>query len=320
MVVLWIIIQGIFVMRGDISARSGITKIIRVVLVVSLLSSFSYFSTYVVDLFQTTLPNWAAGAITGTPGANAAPHMFDQVWNGSMAIAKAADAQLTTWDISNAVELALLEGGIGLCLIVAFAVYEIGQIMLGVVIAVGPFVVAGYLFDATRGIAERWLGKMIGLSILTLLIAIALTIILQGDVTYIQTAAAQGALDVETSIAVLMQATLFYALGAVIIVLLPSIAAYIGGGISFHPGQMVAMAMPVARSARLHRQPCRSHHEEGLTMRHARRLLLLSLLALAGCSHTEELAKAKGPLFPLNPDHWQAAPQDLEAPPAGPNK
>jgi type IV secretion system protein VirB6 len=77
-VVLWIIIQGIFVMRGDISARSGITKIMRVVLVVTLLSSFSYFSTYVVDLFQTTLPNWAAGAITGTPGANAAPHMFDQ--------------------------------------------------------------------------------------------------------------------------------------------------------------------------------------------------------------------------------------------------
>ena len=55
-------------------------------------------------------------------------------------------------------------------------------------------------------------------------------------------------------------------------------------------------------------------------MRHARRLLLLSLLVLAGCSHTEELAKAKGPLFPLNPDHWQAAPQDLEAPPADPNK
>ena len=55
-------------------------------------------------------------------------------------------------------------------------------------------------------------------------------------------------------------------------------------------------------------------------MRHARRLLLLSLLVLAGCSHTEELAKAKGALFPLNPDHWQAAPQDLTAPPADPDK
>lgn len=49
-------------------------------------------------------------------------------------------------------------------------------------------------------------------------------------------------------------------------------------------------------------------------------LILLSVLALAGCSHSEELAKADGPLFPLNTDHWQASPQELEAPPASPNK
>jgi len=249
-VVLWIIVQGILVMRGDISARSGITKILRVVLVVGLLTSFSLFSTYIVGLFQTTLPNWAAHAITGSSGVTSAPQMFDKVWDHSMAIAKSADAQLKLWDVVDGVELDLLEVGIGLCLIIAFAVYEIGQIMLGVVIAVGPFVLAGYLFDTTRGIADRWLGKLIGLSILTLLIAIALNIILQGDVSYISTVAGTSALDIETSIAVLMQAALFYALGAVIIVLLPSIAAYIGGGISFHPGQMVTLVMPVARSMR----------------------------------------------------------------------
>ena len=55
-------------------------------------------------------------------------------------------------------------------------------------------------------------------------------------------------------------------------------------------------------------------------MRYARSLILLSLLALAACSHTEELAKAKGPLFALNPDHWQATPQELAAPPANLNK
>jgi hypothetical protein len=49
-------------------------------------------------------------------------------------------------------------------------------------------------------------------------------------------------------------------------------------------------------------------------------LILLSVLVLAGCSHAEELAKADGPLFPLNTDHWQASPQELEAPPASPNK
>src|SRR5689334_10272558 len=120
-VVVWIIVQGILVMRGDVSVRSGITKILRVVLVVSLLTSFGLFSSYVIDLFQTSLPNWAAGAITGAGGSGTTtPGMFDKVWNGSMAIAKAADAQLTAWDIADAVELALLEGGIGLCLILAF--------------------------------------------------------------------------------------------------------------------------------------------------------------------------------------------------------
>jgi hypothetical protein len=49
-------------------------------------------------------------------------------------------------------------------------------------------------------------------------------------------------------------------------------------------------------------------------------LILLGLFALAGCSHFGELAKAKGALFPLNPDHWQAKPQELEAPPADLNK
>jgi type IV secretion system protein VirB6 len=250
LIVLWLIVQGILIMRGDISVQSGVTKIIHVSIVVGLLSSFALFSQYIVDLLQTTLPNWAANAIAGGNGVGiTAPRLFDKVWNGSMAIAQTADAQLKLWDVVDGVELDLLEVAIGACLLIAFAVYEIGQIMLGVVIGVGPFVLAGYLFDSTRGIAERWLAKLIGLSILTLLIAIALEIILQGDVTYIQAAAATGALDVQQSLAILMQAALFYALGAVIIVLLPSIAAYIGGGVSFSPGQLAAVVIPAARGA-----------------------------------------------------------------------
>lgn len=49
-------------------------------------------------------------------------------------------------------------------------------------------------------------------------------------------------------------------------------------------------------------------------------LLIFAGLALAGCSNTEKLAVAKGDLFPLNPEHWQATPDELKAPPAGPNR
>lgn len=44
---------------------------------------------------------------------------------------------------------------------------------------------------------------------------------------------------------------------------------------------------------------------------------LVALLGLAGCASHEKLAVASGPVFPLNPDHWQASPSDLAAPDAG---
>lgn len=43
-------------------------------------------------------------------------------------------------------------------------------------------------------------------------------------------------------------------------------------------------------------------------------LALLVLVGLAGCANHEKLPVAAGPVFPLNPDHWQAAPADLAAP------
>ena len=46
-------------------------------------------------------------------------------------------------------------------------------------------------------------------------------------------------------------------------------------------------------------------------------LALSAVWALTGCASHEKLAVASGPVFPLNPDHWQATPTDLAAPDAG---
>lgn len=43
-------------------------------------------------------------------------------------------------------------------------------------------------------------------------------------------------------------------------------------------------------------------------------LALLVLVGLSGCASHEKLAVASGPVFVLNPDHWQATPADLTAP------
>ena len=44
-------------------------------------------------------------------------------------------------------------------------------------------------------------------------------------------------------------------------------------------------------------------------------LVLATLGLLAGCSSSDPLAQASGPLFSLNVGHWQPTPQDLVAPP-----
>lgn len=46
-----------------------------------------------------------------------------------------------------------------------------------------------------------------------------------------------------------------------------------------------------------------------------RLLVVLALFGLAGCASTETLAVAQGPLFALNPRHWQPTAKDLKSPP-----
>jgi hypothetical protein len=54
----------------------------------------------------------------------------------------------------------------------------------------------------------------------------------------------------------------------------------------------------------------------GLPERSFRFFLILAAVGLlGGCSNSDPLAVASGPVFPLNAGHWQPARQDLAAPP-----
>lgn len=44
-------------------------------------------------------------------------------------------------------------------------------------------------------------------------------------------------------------------------------------------------------------------------------LLFVALLGFSGCTSSETLAVAHGPLFALNPTHWQPTAKDLKVPP-----
>jgi type IV secretion system protein VirB6 len=239
--VLWIIVQGILVMRGDMDARGGVTRIVKIALVVGVLTSTGLYTQYVTTLFTSTLPNWVASLITSNSSVQNTPTVFDQIWNTTVHEITSVQAQLNFYDVVDEVTLAVVQIVIALILLVTFAVYEIAQVMTGVVVAVGPFVLAGYLFDATKSVAERWLGKLLGLAILSLLINIVMNIILSGEQLYLRSVVnnpSSGAGSVTTEIQILIELCMFFAIGAFIVVSLPGIAAAIGGGIGFNAGSI----------------------------------------------------------------------------------
>ena len=245
-VTLWIIIQGILVMRGDMDARGGITRIIKVALVVGILTSSGLFTTYVQTLFITTIPNWFATAAGGTQADIAStPATFDNMWQVTEHTIETVGKQIAIYDVIDAVSLVLIELVLMVLLIVTFAIYEFSIIVTGIIVAIGPVVIVGYLFEATKAVTHRWIGMLITYSLLTLLINVTLAIVLAGEKNYMRailTQQASGLAAVPGELKVLIELAMFFAMGAFIIISLPAIAATIGGGLGTSPGAAVMNA------------------------------------------------------------------------------
>jgi type IV secretion system protein VirB6 len=239
-VTLWIIVQGILVMRGDMDARGGISRIIKVALVVGILTSSGLYTTYVQTAFMTTIPNWLATA-AGAPGGGtvSTPQTFDNMWQVTEHTIETVSAQLSNFDVIDAVSLAVIEICVAVLLLITFAIYEFAIIIVGIMVAIGPVLIVGYLFEATKGVTDRWIGKLITYSLLSLLINVTLNTVLQGEKLYMRAILAQqasGAAAIPVEIKILLSLVMFFAMGAFIVVSLPVIAATLGGGNGVSPG------------------------------------------------------------------------------------
>ncbi|MBU6418764.1 MAG: type IV secretion system protein [Proteobacteria bacterium] len=247
-VVLWIIVTGILVMRGDVGARTGITRVISVSLVVGLLMSTTLYNEYIVSLFTTGIPDWLASTFLGVTGTQPTAHQFDAIWNEGIELFWAGEKNMNFYNVLYSVELAILQSFLVFPIGLTFLIYEATRIMIDVIVSIGPFLLLGYLFSATRGVADRFIGKLIGLTILTLLIDIVLSIIVNGDNTYFNSSMTglQGASTAET-IAICIQYVAFLTLGSLICTFLPAVASFLGGGISVSPLGMGVAAMQATR-------------------------------------------------------------------------
>ena len=178
--VIWVIILGYLMMTGSLDIRYGISKVSTMAIVVGIIASTSLYDSYVQTLFMKSLPSFVASTFSSGKTSNI-PQSLDQTFNNFWVAgeiiynkAKCMTCVLEPYVLGIEIELVLVVFFIALALV--FAVYLIATTLTGLLVAIGPFLLIGYLFEATKGIPERWLGKLIGLAILLLLITALLSL------------------------------------------------------------------------------------------------------------------------------------------------
>ena len=236
--VIWIVILGYLMMTGGLDMRYGISKVVTMAIVVGLISSSSLYDLYVQNLFIVDVPSFIATTF-GTNSTTTIPQQLDNMlqtfWITGIVLVKQASCYFCVLKPATVVlELILISIPFVLAVGIVFAVYLITHTLIGLLVVVGPFVLIGYLFDATKHIPTNWLGKLIGLMILLLLVTIVLSTFTGGMVDYLNNVISSKttAEVAEEGILILAELAAYASIIAFLTLLLPGIAAYIGGGIS----------------------------------------------------------------------------------------
>lgn len=249
--VIFIIIQGMLISFRRYDYWMGLTNIARATCVALLLSA-GYYSTWIQSPFMTTIPNWIAHVVNGGSGPFAGAQQFDAVLSATDHFAAGILTQTTLWDVGARIDVGIATMADLIALGIAFVIWELASLMTGLVVCLGPFVLIGMLFSATRSITQQWIGKLIGLLVLQLMIAVLLQLIISGNNEYLRQVQAAPGTGIDEEIQALFCIVAFAGMSAVIAILVPGVAAYIGGGVSLNVvGRMAQAVSKLAIATRL---------------------------------------------------------------------
>jgi type IV secretion system protein VirB6 len=272
---LYVLICGILIMTGSMTFNSGIKRCIRALIIVALLTPAAY-NQWVTTTFTQTIPQAISASLGGTAGESSVK-VFDNLYNADDAMLTQA---LTTAgsDVSNIGKIVAAYLAMGLavaCLAIAFFVWFLAIALVYVVVPVGPYVLLFWLFDATRDIPLRFFAKLIGYMVLMVMVLSLTQIVQTQEKSYVTafsaamtstpsastsamfpglqtpngtwlvqppgvTVASGGNLDQQ--IAILFKTALSFLFGTALMIMLPGIAAYIGGGVAVQIAPMVTAA------------------------------------------------------------------------------
>ena len=245
---IFVIILGCLTMFGRVSMAEFTFAMSRAA-IISLLLTATYFNQFIQEPAMNTIPNWIAQSM-GSGAANG-PQQFDQLRSDVITHEAAILQQATGFTmIAERIETGLITLLIVVELGLSFILWELARGLMGLLIATAPFLIGLYLFNATRSIALNLAGGVVTVLIMQLMLSVMVSIEISADNAFMQMASTGGGVDVQ--IDVMINIAVFFFFGVVMTVLIPTIAARIGGGVVPNVGGLVST--PLRALSRLGRK------------------------------------------------------------------
>jgi type IV secretion system protein VirB6 len=227
MLTLYIIISGVLTMFGRFSMAEWTFGATRAA-IISMLLTATAFSQYIQTPLMTAIPNWIASSVNGSMGAEAAPQQFDALRNSVVAVEASVLQQATGLTaIGERIMAGVATWLICLELTISFIIWEISRGMMGLLVAVAPFVLGLYIFRATRHITLNLASSAISALILLLLMSVLLNISINADQQWLLQANASNG-SIAERLDAMMNIGLFFLFGMVMTVFMPILASRIG--------------------------------------------------------------------------------------------
>jgi len=253
-------VQGLRFANGDPTPRDNfVPQLIRVGVVIWLSSNLVAFDTWVRDVIYLGLPAALGQAVAAAGGANTAVAQgvdataaaIGQVWLQMWGIIGAA------WSHSSYLDFGAKLGGVltgiigGLGLLAMALVYIGGRFVFTVIIGLAPVLIGCAMFDTTKPIFERAVGKVVALICLQVAGLIVLQLVLGADQAFIGQImtnynASNGASSA-SELQIFVSMIVLFCAGAFAMLALPSIAYSIGTGVALSAGNALIGAAIAAK-------------------------------------------------------------------------
>lgn len=249
----WVIVLGVLIAWGKLNSAEAFGSIIRAGCVVALIGSSGLYTTYVQELFMNDIPTTIASAVTGSSSGASVPQQFDLLTSASIHMGAEilqGASMLSPSGIAAWILVGLIQAFVLIGMGLSFAIWESVQTLTGVLIAAGPFLIAGFLFRATHGYAARFIDALVGVAILNLLISVLLQVMIVGESGFLRQVQSVSMQTLAVQLSVFLEVSCYFGIGAFLMLMLPAKAAAIGGGAAMGAGALVgAIFAPIGSLA-----------------------------------------------------------------------